>query len=73
MIESRTREESIAGLIYYLAERELRSAAEAALECVFEHDADPRLMLLVIEKSQEGYYEYVSKAEYARQRYAQSG
>lgn len=55
--ERRDREESMAGLLELLTDDFLGPVAATAIDCVTERGADPRLMLLLLEKMQEGYFE----------------
>lgn len=69
--ESRSEEVSLEGLRELVDDDYLGPAAKTAIECVEQRGPDPRLMLLLLEKAQEGYFEPVNKAEYDRQRHEQ--
>ena len=68
--DKRTRQEALAGLHELVDEPGVGLAAREGLRCVQERNADPRLMLLIIEAAQEGYFDG-DKSERDRQRYAQ--
>jgi hypothetical protein len=72
-LDRRSRELSVAGLRELVDDDYAGKAARTALRCVEERGADPRLLLLVIESAQEGYFEPRPKPERDRQRRAQGG
>lgn len=69
---SRSEEVSMEGLRELVDDVHLGPAARTAIECVEKRGADPRLMLLLLEKAQEGFFS-PDKPERDRQRYAQNG
>jgi hypothetical protein len=70
---SRSVEVSLEGIGELVADELLGPAARTALRCIEERGADPRLMLLVLESAQEGFFAPVSEQEYEAQRYARNG
>ena len=55
-LQRRRRDESLAGLHELIADEYVGSAAQTALRCVKEKNADPRLMLLLLEAALEGFF-----------------
>jgi hypothetical protein len=54
--QRRDRGTSLQGLHELVDDERLGHAARTAIRCVEERDADPRLLLLVIEAAEEGYF-----------------
>lgn len=53
---ARSEEVSLEGLHELVDDDHLGPAARTAIECVEQRGADPRLMLLLLEQAQEGYF-----------------
>ena len=53
---SRSEEVSMEGLRELVDDDHLGPAARTAIACVEQKGADPRLMLLLLEQAQEGYF-----------------
>jgi hypothetical protein len=70
---SRSAEVSLEGIQELVDDEQFGPAARTALRCIEERGADPRLMLLVLESAQEGFFEPVSRQEYEAQRYVRNG
>jgi hypothetical protein len=70
---SRSAEVSLEGIRELVDDEQFGPAARTALRCIEERGADPRLMLLVLESAQEGFFAPVSDQDYEAQRYARNG